>query len=151
MITKSQIDIFFKSNVIAIAGVSRNPKKFGNVAFKAIDDKKKYTLYPINPNTVEINGQKCYRDIISLPEDVGSIILIMQKEQTTAAVKQAIDKGIKNIWIQQKCDTPEALKLAADSGANIIYGKCIMMFADPVSGFHRFHRSVMGFFGKLPK
>jgi predicted CoA-binding protein len=151
MITKAQIDEFFKSTNVAVVGVSRNPKKFGCVVFQTLLDKKKYVLYPINPNVEEIGENKCYHDIMSLPADTNGIVILTRKDKTAAVVQQAVDKGIRQIWIQQHCDTPEALKIAGDKGANVIHGKCIMMFAEPVIGFHKFHRSLMGFFGRLPK
>jgi hypothetical protein len=32
----------------------------------------------------------------------------------------------------------------------VVHGYCIMMFARPF-GFHKFHRTIMRLFGKLPK
>lgn len=150
MITNAQIQAFFNEKTIAMAGVSRNPKKFGNVAFKTLQDKNKYTLLPINPNVEKIFDTVCYKDIATLPAGVNAIILMTSKDQTSSMVSQSIAKGIKNIWIQQGTDTPEARQLANTEGFNIIYGKCIMMFAEP-EGFHKFHRSIMKFFGRLPK
>jgi uncharacterized protein len=151
MITRKQVDEFYQQPAIALVGVSRNPKKFGYQVFKTMADKKKYTLYPVNPNTDEIDGQKCYRDIASLPQDAQSIVIMTKKVKTEETVKLAVQKGIKNIWIQQGSHTLDALRIAKESGANVIYGKCIMMFSDPVAGVHKFHRSMMKFFGRLPK
>jgi uncharacterized protein len=151
MITKAQIDQFFSMPDIALVGVSRNPKKFGHVVLTTMLEKKKYKLYPVNPNADEIAGQKCYHDIQSLPADVNAIVMLTKKDSTEDAVRQAVQKGIKNIWIQQGTHTLDALRAAKESGANVIYGKCIMMFSEPVSSVHKFHRSVMKFFGRLPK
>jgi uncharacterized protein len=151
MIRKAQIDEFFGQPAIALAGVSRNPKKFGYQVFKTLADTKKLTLYPVNPNTDEIDGQKCFRDIMALPADVRAIAILTKKDKTEDAVKMAVQKGIKNIWIQQMGQTDNAIKIAQDSGANVIYGKCIMMFAEPVKSVHKFHRSILKIFGRLPK
>jgi predicted CoA-binding protein len=150
MITQAQIDTFFAEKTIALAGVSRNPKKFGNVAFKTLLDKKKYVLLPINPNCDKIDEVTCFKSIQNLPAGINAIVLMTKKTQTNEMLHQTMDKGIKNIWIQQGTDTPEARQLASTEGYNIIYGKCIMMFAEP-EGFHKFHRSIMKFFGRLPK
>jgi uncharacterized protein len=151
MITKAQIELFFSKPGIALAGVSRNPRKFGFQVLKTMMEKKKYDLYPINPHTDEIAGLKCYRDIASLPAGVNSIVILTRKDKTEETVKQCVQKGIKNIWIQQSGHTLEALREAKGSGANVIYGKCIMMFAEDVQGFHKFHRSIYKLFGSLPK
>ena len=34
---------------------------------------------------------------------------------------------------------------------SVIYGKCILMFAQPLAFFHKPHRWVMQVFGKIPK
>ncbi len=150
MITQAQIQSFFNEKSIAISGVSRNPKKFGSMAFKTLAEQQKYTLLPINPNADQLFDTTCYKSISSLPSDVNAIVLLAPKSQTTAAVREAMAKGIKNIWIQQTTETPETIELSKTEGFNIIYGKCIMMFANP-KGFHKFHRSIMKLFGKLPK
>lgn len=150
MITKKQIDAFFEQKKVAVAGASRNPKKFGYQVYKTLQEKG-ITAFPVNPHTDEIDGQKCYRDIASLPPEVASVVILTKKDQTEKVVKEALQKGIKNIWIQQMAQTPEALKAGQDGGINLIHGKCIMMFAEPVGGVHKFHRSLMKLFGKLPK
>jgi uncharacterized protein len=150
MVTNAQIDQFF-SCPVALAGVSRNTRKFGYQVYKTLADKKKYTLYPVNPNADEIDGQKCYRDIMSLPADAQSIVILTRKDKTEEAVRQAVQRGMKNIWIQQMGHTFDALRIAKESGANVIFGKCIMMFGEPVAGVHKFHRSIYKLFGRLPK
>ncbi len=49
-----------------MAGVSRNPKKFGFAAFKELKEKG-MNIIPVNPYADEIHGSKVYHDIKSLP------------------------------------------------------------------------------------
>jgi len=149
MVTAKQIDGFLSAKQIAMAGVSRNPKKFGYVAFKELREKG-LELIPVNPNASEINGIKAYNSVAALPEGVESLLVMTPKPQTAAVVKEARAKGIKNIWIQQMSDTPEALKELEGSGINVITKECIMMFQNP-TGIHKFHRSILSLFGRLPK
>ena len=100
MTTLNQIEKFISSTPIAIAGVSRNPKKFGYTAFKELKDKGMNAI-PINPFADEIQGVKVFHDVNSLPEDVKSLLILTKKEETADIVKQAKEKGIKQIWIQQ--------------------------------------------------
>jgi len=65
-------------------------------------------------------------------------------------MKQTVDKGINNVWIQQQSETPEALKLGKENGINTIHHQCIFMFTQP-TGIHKFHRGIKQFFGGLPK
>ena len=150
MVTKKMIHDFLSPKKLAIAGVSRNPKKFGYTIFNHLSTNG-YEVFPINPNAAEINGVKCYPDVVSLPGGIENLFIVTPKSQTLAIVRQAKEKGIKRIWIQQMSESKEALQLASEAGLETIFKKCIFMFAGPVGGPHKFHRFFMGLFGKLPK
>lgn len=149
MTTKKQIEQFLANEPIAMAGVSRNPKKFGRVAYEELS-RKGLRLLPINPNIESINGTTCYTDVKHLPEEVQSLIIMTKKDQTKRIIEDALAKGIKNIWIQQSSDTPEAISLLKDKDINLITRQCILMHHRPDS-FHKFHRNLKRFFGGLPK
>ncbi len=149
-VRRQQIDDFFKEKKIAIAGVSRNPKKFGSEIFRMLNEKG-YEVLPVNPNAEEIEGEKCYKDITSLPKDVDSLLIVTPKEQTDDLLRQGINKGIKNIWVQQMSNTQQTLKIAEEYEKEIIFGKCVFMFAEPAAGIHKFHRTLVKIFGGLPK
>src|SRR5690606_3910602 len=106
---------------------------------------------PINPNAEEIQGIKCYKSVDELPADVEHLLILTSKEETNSVVQTAITKGIKMIWIQQKSETTEALKIIKEAEIQLIYNKCIMMFAAPVKGVHGFHRFLSKTFGSYPK
>ena len=135
---------------MAIAGASRDPKKFGHLILKAMEEKG-IDSYPINPHAESILNKTCYKDIATLPEDVDRLIICTNKNITTAIVDEAIQKGIKHIWIQQTSETKEAVEKAEAAGINLIYNKCVFMFAEPVNGIHKFHRALVKFFEKYPK
>jgi len=144
-----QINQFIESQPLALAGVSRNPKKFGYTAFKELKSKG-MNVFPINPETNEIMGEKVYQCIKDLPGDVRGIIIMTSKEKSASVVREALDRGIKQIWFQQMSDSEEALDLVKSSGINYITGECILMHYKPNS-FHKFHRAINKLFGKFPK
>ena len=149
MVTLKQIEEFIASEPIAMAGVSRNPKKFGFAAFRELKEKG-MNIIPINPYAEEIHGVKVFKDIKSLPPDVKSLLTMTKKSQTPALIKEAKEKGINNIWVQQMSESKEALQEVEGTGINYITGKCILMFYKPHS-VHKFHRAILKFFGRYPK
>jgi uncharacterized protein len=149
-VRRQQINDFFEGKQIAIAGVSRNPKKFGYTVFKELSDKG-YKVLPMNPNAEEINGKKCYKDVASLPDNVESLLIVTPKDETDNLLREGINKGIKHIWVQQMSNTEDTLKIAEEYEKEIIFGKCIFMFTEPVGSIHKFHRSLVRIFGGLPK
>lgn len=150
MVTLNEIHKFLEPRKLAIAGASRNLKKFGGSVFKELRDNG-FELYPINPNADEIQGVKCYKSVEELPADVNHLFIVTPKYETEMIARAAVKKGIQMIWIQQGTDTPEAVKTIEDAGIPLIYKKCIMMFASPVKSVHRFHRFLLKTFGGYPK
>jgi len=149
MKTLSQINEFLDAQPIAVAGVSRNPKKFGYTAFKELRDKGMKVI-PVNPSADQILGEKSYQSVKSLPAEVRGLIILTKKDQTAALVKEAKEKGIKQIWIQQMADSKEALAELEGSAINYITGECILMHYK-ANGIHKFHRAINRFFGKFPR
>jgi uncharacterized protein len=149
MNTLKQINQFLENQPIAMVGVSRNPKKFGYAAFKELKEKG-MKIIPVNPEADEIMGEKSYRNVGALPEDVKGIIVMTKKNQTASVVKEALAKGIKEIWIQQMADSKEAISELKGSDINYITGQCILMHYKPHS-IHKFHGNLKKFFGMFPK
>ena len=149
MTTLKQINEFLDSQPIALVGVSRNPKKFGYAVFKELKEKG-MKLIPVNPNAEEIMGEKTYPNVKMLPPEVQSIIVFTKKDQTASVIRDAKERGIKQIWIQQMADSKEALDELKDSGINFITGECILMHYKPNS-IHKFHGGLKKFFGRFPK
>ena len=149
MTTLKQINEFIDSQPIAVVGASRNPKKFGYSAFKELKEKG-MKLVPVNPVADEIMGEKSYKSVKLLPDDVKGIIVFTKKDQTAAVIRDAKAKGIKQIWIQQMADSKEALEELKDSDINYITGQCILMHYKPHS-VHKFHKGLNKFFGRFPK
>jgi predicted CoA-binding protein len=149
MTTLRQINEFLDSQPIALVGVSRNPKKFGYAVFKELKEKG-MKLIPVNPKAEEIMGEKTYPNVKMLPPEVQSIIVFTKKDKTASVIRDAKEKGIKQIWIQQMADSKEALQELKDSGIKFITGECILMHYKPNS-IHKFHGGLKKFFGRFPK
>ncbi len=143
------INSFLAAQPAALIGVSRNKKKFGYIVYKDLL-KKGFKVVPVNPGIEMIDDKKCYKDIAALPSEINSIIVMTPKDKTDAIVSAAISKGIKNIWIQQKAETAEAIENAKKNGINLVYDECILMFVNP-NGPHTFHRFLKRLFGRYPK
>jgi uncharacterized protein len=149
MTTLKQINEFLDSQPIALVGASRNPKKFGYAVLKELKEKG-MKIVPVNPQAEEILGEKAYSNVKMLPPEVKGIIVLTKKDKTAGVIRDAKEKGIKNIWIQQMADSREALDELKDSGINFIKGECILMHFKPNS-IHKFHGSLKKFFGRFPK
>jgi len=147
---KESIDSFLEPKKMAIAGVSSNPKKFGYVIFKELREKG-FDICPVNPKLETLDGIKCYKSVSAIPDDYEKLFIATPKQSTDEVIKQAGEKGIKHVWIQQMANTKDSLKIAEENNINLIEKECIFMFADPVKSVHKFHRTLKKIFGGLPK
>jgi uncharacterized protein len=150
MIGKKDIEKFLEPKKLAIAGVSRDPKKFGFQVYAELR-KKGYEVYPVNRQTSDIAGDKCYRSVSELPDGIDRLLILTPKKETDAVLREAIKKGITRVWIQQMSETKDTLKIGEENHVDLISKKCIFMFAEPVTSIHKFHRTLLKWFGRLPK
>lgn len=149
MSKKQSIEKFLAPKKLAIAGVSANSKKFGYAIFKELRQKG-YDICPINPKINELEGVKCYSSVADIPDDYEKLFIVTPKSSTDEILKQAIEKGIKHIWIQQTANTKESSVIAKENNIELIEKECIFMFAEPTS-IHKFHKNIWKIFGLLPK
>ncbi len=132
----------------AIAGVPRDPKKFGQVMFRDLR-KKGIDVVPVNPAADTIDGVKCYRTINELPANIRGIIFMTPKEETHTVARNVIVHGIKDLWIQQGAESKETVAALEKEDVSLIHNHCIMMFWKP-DGIHSFHRFLKKISGGLP-
>ncbi len=149
MITKTLVEDFLNQKRIAIVGVSHNKRKFGNSIYSELK-KKGYEIFPVNPQMNEIDGDKCYPSISSLPEELDSLIISVAPDKTMSVVEEAKNAGMRKIWIQRGSQSLEAVKFCRENNIDVISGECILMFAEPAMFIHRAHRWINKVTGKLP-
>ena len=147
---KESIKKFLEPKKIAIAGASANPKKFGYAVFKELRQKE-YDVCPINPKLADLEGVKCYPSVNEMPDEYEKLFIVTPKTATDEILKQAAQKGIKHVWIQQTANTKDSSTIAKENNIDLIEKECIFMFAEPVSSIHKFHRTIWKIFGMLPK
>jgi predicted CoA-binding protein len=148
MWSKASIDAFLAEPAIAVVGVSRSGKGFGNVAARELR-RKGYRIYPINPRADLVDGERCYRSLTELPEPAGAVLVVVPPEQALGVVREAARAGIRRVWLQQGAESPVVILACTELGLDAVAGECILMFAKP-TGLHKVHRWVSQLVGKLP-
>lgn len=147
---KESIQQFLDTKKIAMAGVSQNQKKFGYLIFKELKEKG-FDICPVHHTANEIDEVKCVNSVSEIPAGYEKLYIVTPQHATDEILKQAISKGVKHVWIQQKSETSETLKIASENNIELIYNRCMFMFIEPVTGAHKFHRFILKIFGTLPK
>ncbi len=142
------IDDFISSKKLAVVGMSRSGKKFGNMASRELRAKG-YEIFPVHPEASEIDGLTCSPDLKSLSGKVDAVWISVPPAKVPAVLEEAAQIGLKNIWLQQGAWSKEVQETIDLLKLPVVSKKCIMMYAQPVHSIHKFHRTIVGIFGKL--
>ncbi len=146
---KAQIDDFLGQQHIALAGYSHNPKKFGHQVYEILKQKG-YTIHPVNPSGgTATGGEVVHQGLDTLPPEVETLLIMTKPEVTLQVAGQAVDKGLKRLWVQQMSGSKAVEDMLNGKQVDVVYNRCILLHANP-TGIHKFHRRILGFFGRLP-
>ncbi|MCP4727003.1 MAG: CoA-binding protein [bacterium] len=149
MNTRRSVEEFLEQKNVAVVGVSRSGKKFGNTILKELRSKG-YKVFGINP-AIEEDAKDVFKNIESIPEKIDSAVIVVPPEETDKVIKDIGSAGIKHVWMQQGSQSGEAIKYCEENNINVVSNECILMFAEPAAFPHRIHRGIWRILGKLPK
>ncbi len=116
--------ILEESRTIAVVGASQKPWRDS----KSIADflkRKGYTVFPVNPNYVEVNSEKCYPDLKSIPAKIDIVDVFRQSSAVPDIVDEAIESGAKTLSLQLGVTHEEAARRAERAGMRVIMDRCI--------------------------
>jgi len=127
------IKIFLhKKNIIGFVGATKQKNKWGYKKYKKIKDAG-YTIYPINPNYDEIDGDTCFSNIKSLidylQETPDLVITIVPPTVTEKIVEQCKKLGINKIWMQPGSESEKSLEFCKENEIQVVHGICIVVDA----------------------
>lgn len=142
------IDDFIRSKKIAVVGMSRTGRKFGNIAGKELKAKG-YDIYPVHTEAQEIDGLTCYPELKSLSGVVDGLFISVPAWRVIPVLEDAAEMGLKRIWLQQGAWSPEVQKAIEKLNLPVVTRKCILMYAQPVRSIHKVHRTLKSIFGGL--
>ena len=94
---------FVSSKNIAVLGASNRRMKFGSMAYRALK-KKGYNVYPVNPNRETVDGDRCYPNLLFVPDDVEAVVVVIPPEKALGLIDKASKMNIGKIWFQQGQD-----------------------------------------------
>jgi predicted CoA-binding protein len=127
MTNQDKIQQFLSAPAFAVIGASDDPSKFGCKVYRHYL-RNNMKAYPVNPRCREIDGNKVFRTLADLPEQVESISIITPPPVTETIMDEAIAAGVKNVWMQPGAESRLAVEKAEKAGVNVIYGgPCILI------------------------
>jgi predicted CoA-binding protein len=144
---------FLANKRVAVTGVSRTPKTHGsNSVYRRLRERG-YDVFAVNPNAPEVEGDRSYPDLKSIPGGVEAVVIGTRPQIAEETMRECAELGIQHVWMHRGPGagsvSESATAYGRQHGITVIDGGCPLMFA-PTSDFaHRLMRVV--FAGKLPK
>jgi uncharacterized protein len=83
---------------VAIIGASNNRRKYGNKAVRAFAARG-YTVYPINPREVEVEGLRAYASVRDVAGDIGMATFYVPPEVGLRVIDEIAARGIAEVWL----------------------------------------------------
>jgi predicted CoA-binding protein len=144
---------FLAQKRIAVTGVSRTPKDHGaNVVFTRLRDRG-YSVFPINPNTDEVDGAAAFHDLKSVPGGVDGVVIATSPAHAEETMRECVELGIGRVWMHRGPGAGSvsegATRYGREHGVTVIDGGCPCMFDPTADTGHK----LMHFFGMghMPK
>ena len=146
---------FLANRRIAVTGVSRNGAGHGgNAVYKRLRDRG-YTVFAVNPNADEVEGDPAYDDLGAIPGGVEAVLIGTRSERAEDTMRDAVDLGIEWVWMHRAfgegsvCD--EATVYGRENGVTVIDGGCPLMFGPTADPAHKVMRFFSRMTGKVPR
>jgi len=94
----SEMEVFFEPKSIAIIGASES-LKFGYWMTKYLLNSN-FITYPVNIAKDKVFGEKTYKNIKDIPDEIDLAVIIVGNDKVLDSVKDCVDKGVKGIIIE---------------------------------------------------
>ncbi len=140
---------------IAVTGVSRSPGNHGgNVVYKRLRDRG-YDVFAVNPNADEVEGDRAYDDLRSIPGGVEAVVIATRPEHADATMRECVELGIEHAWMHRGPGAGSVSETATafgrEHGISVIDGGCPCMFAPTADPGHKAMRFLFTLNGHVPR
>lgn len=133
------VQAFLSQKKIAVVGVSDQRDTGCNLNYHTFK-KNGYTVSAVNPRITTFEGDPCYPDLKSIPDQPEAVFILASPKISEQIVQQCVDLGIKHVWMHCVMGTkpglaagmssvsPEAVRLCQENGIQVIPGSCPNQF-----------------------
>jgi predicted CoA-binding protein len=119
-------NLWQETKTIAVVGLSEKPSRPSYQVAQYMQSVG-YRIIPVNPLCSEILGERCYPDLLSIPEPVDMVNVFRKSEDCLPIAQDAVKIGAKSLWMQQGVINKEAYDHAQSNGLEAVMDKCLMV------------------------
>ena len=115
--------IIDECRTIAVVGLSSDPTRPSN-GVASYMKRQGYKVIPVNPNETDVFGDKAYRSLAEVPEQIDLVDVFRRSSEAGSAVDEAIAVGAKAVWLQEGVIDNAAAPRALDAGLLVVMDRC---------------------------
>jgi predicted CoA-binding protein len=115
--------IIDECRTIAVVGLSSDPTRPSNGVASYLR-RQGYKVIPVNPNETDVFGDKAYRSLADVPEQIDLVDVFRRSSKAGSAVDEAIAVGAKAVWLQEGVIDNAAAQRALDAGLFVVMDRC---------------------------
>lgn len=131
---------FFTDKDILFVGYSSRNAAYSKEIFKAFTDNR-IKVYPYNKKENATYDTKVYKNLDELPTVPKTAFILLNRDNTTKAVKELLPKGVKKILFRSKNVDPAVLEECDKAGIETAFGCPMMVYG---TGMHKLHAFFAG-------
>lgn len=111
---------------IALVGASPKPERPSHQVMAYLLEQG-FRVIPVNPGQREIMGQRCYPNLLAIPEDIpiDTVVIFRRADQVLPIVEEARAWGVKLLWMQEGIVNEEAAARARAAGLRVVMNLCL--------------------------
>jgi predicted CoA-binding protein len=112
------------ATVIAVVGASSKPDRPSHGIMRKLQSVG-YRVIPVNPNEVEVLGERAYPSLDRVPGPVDIVSVFRRAESVAPIAGQAVAIGAVALWLQTGIVSEEAAARAEAGGLIVVMDQCI--------------------------
>lgn len=129
----SPVEVLAKARIIAVVGASRSPEKEAHSVPEYLKERG-YVIVPVNPSVDEILGEKSYRSLLDLPEELARSVDVVEvfrpSEDLAEVANQVVEMkrrygGAPVFWAQQGLKSEKARLILQAGGVRYVMDACM--------------------------
>jgi uncharacterized protein len=115
--------ILDECQTIAVVGLSSDSGRpsFGVASYMR---RNGYKVIPVNPNETDVFGEKAYATLADVPDKIDLVDVFRRSSEAGAVVDEAIELGVKAVWLQDGVIDHAAARRAQDAGLLVVMDNC---------------------------
>lgn len=114
-----------ESRTIAVVGLSDNPERISYRVAQYLQGQG-YRIIPVNPVIDSVLGETSYPDLKSVPEPIDMVDVFRRSELVAPVVDEAIEVGVRYIWMQDGVMDETAAAKAEAAGIPVVMNDCTL-------------------------